>query len=76
MVDIDMDVVDMYMVNMYMVNMDMVDMDNDNEDNDNDNDMPCLRSLSPMSRDHLADLFRTLGLVKITIDHCVTRAIV
>ena len=74
MVDIDMDVVDMYMVNMYMVNMDMGDMDNDNEDNDND--MPCLRSLSPMSRDHLADLFRTLGLVKITIDHCVTRAIV
>ena len=51
------------MVDMDMVNMDMVDMDNDNKDNDNDNDMPCLRSLSPMSRDHLADLSRTLGLV-------------
>ena len=25
--------------------------------------MPCLRSLSSMSRDHIADLSRTLGLV-------------
>ena len=58
---VDMDMVDM--------DMDMVDEDNnnnneDNGDNDNkDNDMPCFRSLSPMSMDHLADLSRTLGLV-------------
>ena len=51
------------------MDMDMVDEDNnnnneDNGDNDNkDNDMPCFRSLSPMSMDHLADLSRTLGLV-------------
>ena len=51
-------------------NKDNDDEDKDNEDNDDedkDNDMPCLRSLSPMStrlsRVHLADLSRTLGLV-------------
>ena len=36
----------------------------DNEDKNNkDNDMSCLWSLSPISKDHLADLSRTLGLV-------------
>ena len=42
--------------------------DNNNEGNNNiDNDMPCLRSLSPISRDHLADLSRTLSLLIIII---------
>ena len=41
----------------------MVDEDNDNDNDNEDNDMPCLRSLSPMSRDHHTNLSRTLGLV-------------
>ena len=48
-------------------NKDNNNKDNVNEDNDNDNennDMSCLLFLSPMSRDHLPDLSRTLGLVK------------
>ena len=41
----------------------------DNEDKNNkDNDMSCLWSLSPISKDHLADLSRTLGLVWCMVD--------
>ena len=50
------------MDNEYNVNENNVNQYNVNEDN-NKEDMPCLRSLSPMFIDHLADLSRTLGLV-------------
>ena len=55
-------------------NKDNNNEDNDNKDNGNkdngnedkeDNNMPCLRSLSPMCRDHLVDLSRTLGVIQL-----------